>query len=64
MYSLVPDVGCFSRTIYHVGDKFKVPIFTEFVSNLVKHFSHSPKAILLWKEQTGKAMPSYSLTRL
>lgn len=40
----------------HVEEWFKTPILTDFVSNLVKHFSHCPKAILLWKEQTGKAI--------
>ena len=63
VYPTVLDIGCFSHTIDHVGDKFKTPILNEFVSSLVKHFSHSPKARLLWKEQTGKSMPSYSATR-
>ena len=63
VYPKVLDIGCFSHTIDHVGDKFKTPILNEFVSNLVKHFSHSPKARLLWKDQTGKSMPIYSATR-
>ena len=63
VYPHVLDIGCFSHTIDHVGERFKTPFLTEFVSNLVKLFSHSPKARLLWKEQTGRAMTSYSPTR-
>ena len=58
VYPKLLDVGCFSHTIDRVGQHFKTPILSEFST-----FSHSPKAKLLWKEQTGKVMISYSATR-
>ena len=63
VYSKLLDVGCFSHTIDRVGQHFKTPILSEFSTSWIMLFSHSPKAKLLWKEQTGKAMISYSATR-
>ena len=57
------DIGCFSHTLDLVGDHFKLPNLTEFVSTWVTLFSHSTKTKFLWKEQTGKAMATYSHTR-
>ena len=36
---------------------------SEFGTAWLMLFSHSAKAKLLWKEQTGKSMPTYSPTR-
>ena len=62
VYSKLLDVGCFSHTIDRVGQHFKTPILSEFSTSWIMLFSHSPKAKLLWKEQTGKATISYSAT--
>lgn len=63
VYPNVLDVGCFSHTLDIVGEKFKTPVLSQFCIMWLSHFSHSPKTKALWKEQTGKAMASYSKTR-
>ena len=57
------DIGCFSHTLDLVGDHFKLPNLTDFVSTWATLFSDSIKTKFLWKEQTGKAMAKYSHTR-
>ena len=56
-------MGCFSHTIDHVGEHFVTSTLSEFGTAWLMLFSHSAKAKLLWKEQTAKSMPTYSLTR-
>ena len=63
IYQNFLDIGCFSHTLDLVGDHFKLPNLTEFVSTWVTLFSHSTKTKFLLKEQTGKAMATYSHTR-
>ena len=63
IYQNFLDIGCFSHTLNLVGDHFKFPNLTEFVSTWLALFSHSTKTKILWKEQTGKAMATYSHTR-
>lgn len=63
IYPSVVDIGCFSHTIDHVGDKFNTPTLTQFGSKWINLFSHSPKCKMLWKTLTGKSMPTYSATR-
>ena len=63
LYPEMIDIGCFSHTIDHVGEHFKTPHLHEFGLYWVSLFSHSPKTRLLWREQTSRAMPSYSPTR-
>ena len=63
VYPNVIDIGCFSHAFDRVGEHFKVPTLTEFIGNWLALFSHSIKAKFLWKQQTGKAMASYSATR-
>ena len=46
-----------------MGDHFKFPNLTEFISTWLALFSHSTKTKFLWKEQTGKAMATYSHNR-
>ena len=53
------DIGCFSHTLDHVGDKMRTPILDEFI-NL---FSRSPKIKLAWRTKTGLPVPTYSSTR-
>ena len=63
IYPNILDVGCFSHTVNHVGGRFKTPNLSEFATAWLMLFAHSPKAKLLWKEQTGRSMANYSSTR-
>lgn len=63
IYPEILDIGCFAHTIDRVGEHFKVPHVSEFFTSWMAIFSHSSKAKILWKEQTGKSMLSYSSTR-
>lgn len=57
------DIGCFSHTLDHVGERLRTPQLDSFFKAWVSLFSHSPKARLLWRSQTGLSPPSYSPTR-
>ena len=63
IYPRLLDVGCFAHTLDHVGENFKTPTLSEFISLWIALFSHSPKCHLIWKTQTERAMQSYSTTR-
>ena len=63
VYPMAVDIGCFSHTLNLVGERFKVPLLSEFINSWVSLFAHSPKARLYWKECTGIAVRSYSPTR-
>ena len=63
VYPKLLDVGCFSHTIDHVGERFHTPTLSEFGMAWVSLFAHSPKTRMLWREQTGRSMPTYSATR-
>lgn len=63
VYPNLVDVGCFSHTIDHVGERFDTPVLDEFMSAWVSLFAHSYKTKALWRERTGRAMKSYSPTR-
>ena len=63
VFPLMFDIGCFSHTLDHVGEKLKTPILDKFVSGWINIFSRSPKTKLTWKTQTGLPVPSYSTTR-
>ena len=58
IYSKMLDVGCYSHTIDLVGEKFRTPHLDSFVRLWVSLFSHSPRARLLWRNRTGKAVIS------
>ena len=51
VYALIVDIGCFSHTLDLVGSKFVTPCLCSFIVWWVSLFSHSPKAMLLWKEK-------------
>ena len=53
VYPDLLDIGCYSHTIDHVGEKFVTPSLDEFGKAWTGVFSHSPKARLLWRERTG-----------
>ena len=57
------DVGCFSHTLDLVGDKFCVPHLSESMLSWLSLHSHSPKARVVWKEQTDRPIHSHSPTR-
>ena len=63
LYPNILDVGCFSHTIDNAGGHIQTPTLEEFIKLWISLFSHSPRARLEWKELTGKAMASYSVTR-
>jgi len=51
VYPNVIDIGCFSHAFDRVGEHFKIPILTEFISYWLALFKHSIKAKFLWKQQ-------------
>lgn len=63
LYPKALDIGCFSHTIDHVGEKFVTNNLHDFGILWVSLFSHSPKARMLWRTRTGRSMLSYSQTR-
>ena len=63
VYPHLLDIGCYSHTIDHVGEKFDTPNLDEFGKAWVGIFAHSPKARLLWRERTGRSMATYRETR-
>lgn len=63
VYPNILDIGCLSHALDRVGEHFSIPTLVEFICNWLSLFSHSIKAKFLWKQQTGKAMASYSATR-
>ena len=63
LYPNLFDVGCFSHTLDHVGEKLQTPLLDEFAKSWINMFSRSPKSKLAWKSQTGLSVPSYSCTR-
>ena len=63
LYPDIFDVGCFSYTLDHVGERFSTPVLSEFATNWVMLFAHSPKAQLAWKSQTGRSVKTLSKTR-
>ena len=63
LYSNLLDVGCYSHTLDHVGQKFNTPVLDDFIRLWISLFSHSPRMRFKWKELTGKSMASFSDTR-
>ena len=59
----VLDIGCYAHTLDHVGDHFNTPQLEEFMHLWINLFSHSPRTQMEWKNDTGRAMASYSSTR-
>lgn len=43
VYHDLLDVGCFSHTIDHVGERFQTPFLSEFGTSWISLFAHSPK---------------------
>ena len=57
------DIGCFSHTLDHVGERMRTPTLDTFTTTWISLFSHSPKSRLLWGTQTGLSALSFSCTR-
>ena len=63
IYPHMLDIGCYSHTIDHVGEKFKTPTLDMFGKYWISLFAHSPQARLLWRDRTGQSVKTYSKTR-
>jgi len=63
VYPTLLDVGCFSHTLDHVGEKFRTPTLSDFITLWINLFSHSSKSKLAWKDQTSVSIATYSTTR-
>ena len=63
IYDQLLDIGCFSHTLDHVGERMRTPNLDTFTKAWISLFSHSPKSRLLWQTQTGLSAPSFSSTR-
>ena len=63
MYNQLLDMGCFSHTLDHVGERMNTPILHDFCKTWIGLFSRSLKSCMLWRTQTGLPAPSYSATR-
>ena len=63
MYPSVMDIGCFSHTLDLVGSHFQLPTLSKFMKHWEALYKHSPKSRLLWREQSGSTIASYSPTR-
>ena len=63
IYDQLLDIGCFSHTLDHVGERVRTPTLNTFTKAWISLFSHSPKSRLLWGMQTGLSAPLFSCTR-
>ena len=63
LYNKVMDIGCFSHTLDHVGERMKTPVLDDFSKAWIGLFARSPKSRLAWRTQTGLPPPSFSATR-
>lgn len=63
LFPNILDVGCYSHTLDHIGEHFNVPHLEESTRLWISLFSHSLQTRLEWKNETGKAMATYSETR-
>lgn len=63
IYNQILDIGCFSHTLDHVGERMSAPILDDFAKAWINLSAHSPKSRLAWRTQTGLPTPTYSATR-
>ena len=47
------DIGCFSHTIYHIGERFNTPVLNDFMKTWIGIVSRSTKSRLAWQTKTG-----------
>lgn len=62
LYPNLVDIGCFSHTLDHVGEKMATPNFEKFMKSWVSLFAHSARSRNAFKA-TGQFPKSYSETR-
>ena len=63
LFPSIISIGCFSYTLNQVGEKFNVPNVHDFTTYWITLLSNSFKAQFLWKQQIGRTVCGYSLTR-
>ncbi len=63
VYPKIFDIGCFSHTLDHVGERMHTPVLDDFMKGWIGLFSRSPKTKLAWQTLVGLSPPSYSTTR-
>ena len=64
LYPNLVDIGCFSHTLDHVGEKMPTPNLEKFMKSWVSLFAHSARSRNAIKATTGLKFPkSYSETR-
>ena len=63
VFPSILDIGCFSHTLDHVGEKFLTPTLSEFMALWISLFSHSCKSKLAWKDQANVSIKTHSNTR-
>ena len=54
LYPNLVDIGCFSHTLHHVGEKMETPVLHQFIKAWISLFAHSPKAELHSKHRQEK----------
>lgn len=63
LYPNLIDIGCFSHTLDHVGEKMETPVLHQFIKAWISLFAHSPKSRIAFKTQTGQIPKTHSPTR-
>ena len=63
IYPHILDIGCFSHTLDHVGEKMYTPVLDKFAKVWIGMFSRSRKSKLAWRTKTNLPVPTYSATR-
>ena len=64
IYPHILDIGCFSHTLDHVGEKMYTPVHDKFAKVWIGMFSRSPKSKLAWRTKTNLPVPTYSATQM
>ena len=59
IYDQLLDIGCFSHTLDHFGERMRTPNLDTFTKAWISLFSHSPKSRLLWQTHIGLSAPSF-----
>ena len=63
LYPNLVDIGCFSHTLDHVGEKMETPVLHQFIKAWISLSAHSPKSRIAFKTQTGQIPKTHSPTR-
>ena len=63
LYPSLLDIGCFSHTLDHVGEKMSTPTLEKFIKSWISLFAHSARSRIAFKGKTGQFPKSYLQTR-